>query len=181
MINIAVKDGLRVLGAQLQKILYIVKGIKRSPYLKGQFEEITSDNEPGTELVNDVATRWNATYLMLKRAPELKAALTQFASRHCHKFVLSDEEWAALEEICEYLAEFDKSSVFLSAVSYPTLSCIYPIWRKLLRHTEGQRGILERIASLMNATLRKYWTLNDPDVLVAHVLDTRFKCAFVPL
>ena len=64
-------------------------------------------------------TRWSATYLMLKRAQESKAALNQFASRHCHEFVLSDEEWAALEEICEYLAEFDKSSVFLSAVSYP--------------------------------------------------------------
>ncbi|KAH7711741.1 Zinc finger BED domain-containing protein 4 [Aphelenchoides avenae] len=57
-------------------------------------------------LVQDVETRWDATFLMIDRLVEQKSALNAYCAEHCYRLLLSGQDWAKLEEIRSFLRPF---------------------------------------------------------------------------
>ncbi|KAI7952638.1 hypothetical protein MJO29_008269 [Puccinia striiformis f. sp. tritici] len=138
VINLAAHDGLRLLGASptapppfqvdlpdgaginLQTIVSRIHGL--STYVRGSpqrrqafFKAMEFVNSQGGNSANsnkmlklDVHTRWNSTYLMLKRAIELKRVCTTYCSSNLSqsqaaRYSLSDDEWEKVAQITNFL------------------------------------------------------------------------------
>lgn len=59
-----------------------------------------------TNMVRDVATRWNSTFDMLEYSLNHRAAINQITQLRDHglrKFELSDEEWKVVEQLHDVL------------------------------------------------------------------------------
>lgn len=88
-------------------------------------------NEPRLVPIQDVQTRWNATFLMLQRAKRLQSDFEGFCSQ-CGQdhFVLNQEGWGKIEYLLWITQPFFKVTTLLSKtkdVSIYTYSIIWPI------------------------------------------------------
>lgn len=60
-------------------------------------------------LIQDVVTRWNSTYFMVRRLLKHKRAIDAYLLDNKRDLLLNDANWALLEELCDLLkpaAEF---------------------------------------------------------------------------
>jgi hypothetical protein len=99
--------------------------------------ENESDKSKWTKLrlIQDVITRWNSLYQMLKRVVTLKNSIKRVLNlregvSHVDKD-LSDEEYQKIDELCSVLEPFFLMTERLSAEKYPTSSLIWPAQIKL--------------------------------------------------
>jgi histidinol phosphatase-like PHP family hydrolase len=99
--------------------------------------ENESDKSKWTKLrlIQDVITRWNSLYQMLKRVVILKNSIKHVLNlregeAHVDKD-LSDEEYHKIDELCSVLEPFFLMTERLSAEKYPTSSLIWPAQIKL--------------------------------------------------
>ena len=73
VINLASQDALSEIKTEVEKIRHIVKAIKFSIENRRIYEaSFRSDGPSPSEPVLDVRTRWNSTYLMIRKALEVK-------------------------------------------------------------------------------------------------------------
>jgi hypothetical protein len=95
-----------------------------------------NENEPDKSkwtklgLIQDVVTRWNSLYQMLKRVVSLKDSIKRVLHQregetHANKN-LSDIEYTHINELCSVLKPFFSMTERLSAEKYPTASVIWP-------------------------------------------------------
>jgi hypothetical protein len=87
----------------------VVKFIKNSPQTKERFERILlSHGQQPKAVLLDVKTRWSSTFLMIERALEFRASLTDLCQLvpNLTKQVMSDEEWDVLREAASFLEIF---------------------------------------------------------------------------
>jgi hypothetical protein len=95
-----------------------------------------NENEPDKSkwtklrLIQDVVTRWNSLYKMLKRVVSLKDSIKRVLHQregetHANKN-LSDIEYTHINELCSVLKPFFSMTERLSAEKYPTASVIWP-------------------------------------------------------
>ncbi len=86
-------------------------------------------------LLLDVKTRWNSTYIMLKRILDLRPAVEMFiasdANLKDHK--LSDREWLLLKEIMGLFKPLFRATIGLSQSKYTSLSLTLPIYMGLVK------------------------------------------------
>lgn len=71
---------------------------------------------------DDLKTRWNSTYHMLKRAIQYREVfdnLEIFDSR-TYKFLPTAEEWIRAEKMCGFLKLFAEINCLMSGSNYPT-------------------------------------------------------------
>ena len=78
-LNLIVQENLKQIVEILEKIKSLVEYFRRSPH--GNFKLISmqkrmSPNSRPIKLKNDVATKWNSTYLMLQRLLQLQDPIT---------------------------------------------------------------------------------------------------------
>ena len=116
-------------------------------------------------LILDVKTRWNSTYLMLKRALELQDACTVF----CHwlealKYTLSSVEWEKVAQLVDFLRLLHETTEFLCSSKYPTLNISIPIYISLMEEiitawtTYDASQLLPAVDSMIEK-LKKYLAL----------------------
>ena len=121
----------------IQRIRKIVKTVRNSPQERKIFSDIVSSTLPGSplNLLLDVKTRWNSTYLMLKRALDLQKAVEMYLLRnekikaYC---TLSSVEWMALSEVVTLLEPMEEATRYLSKSKYPTISIALSIYAGLI-------------------------------------------------
>ncbi len=121
----------------IQRIRKIVKTVRNSPQERKIFSDIVSSTLPGSplNLLLDVKTRWNSTYLMLKRALDLQKAVEMYLLRNekikadC---TLSSVEWMALSEVVTLLEPMEEATRYLSKSKYPTISIALSIYAGLI-------------------------------------------------
>ncbi|XP_065177356.1 uncharacterized protein LOC135808138 [Sycon ciliatum] len=85
-------------------------------------------------LMQDVTTRWNSMYYMLRRLLELRPHVnsvlvdTAKTPKADHRaLLLKEKRWATAEQLMEVLAPSEKATRLLSGQKYLTISCVMPV------------------------------------------------------
>ena len=96
---------------------------------------------PQHSLLQDVPTRWNATYIMFERL--LEQCLAIFAGLHNASITspldarfleLPDQVWKIMEDLIPVLKPLQVATTTISGTNFPTLSMVYPIVLGLLKN-----------------------------------------------
>jgi len=143
VVNLRAKDALAVISDDLENLRTIIRNIRASPQNSEAYEniaEVSMDEDldeyttKSYKPVLDVATRWNSTYYMLKRACKLKSAIMFYA--RSKSFYIENNCWDRFMTILEFLKVFNDVTVYMCSDTYPTLSMAVPYYNKLLKHIE---------------------------------------------
>jgi hypothetical protein len=100
VLNLGVKNGLKTVDNSIIKARKITNTIKNSNRLCDSLRAFCSlKNIKYLKLIQDVETRWNSTYYMLKRFKELEPALALLAAddRTINVLYLDDEDWRSIK------------------------------------------------------------------------------------
>ncbi|XP_070057626.1 zinc finger BED domain-containing protein RICESLEEPER 2-like [Nicotiana tomentosiformis] len=82
IINLVVQDSLKESSVSIERVRHAVRYVRQSPARLKRFQECFDDEQLNCKkaLCLDVPTRWNSTYLMLRRAVEFESAFSHYAS-----------------------------------------------------------------------------------------------------
>ncbi|XP_065658159.1 E3 SUMO-protein ligase ZBED1-like [Hydra vulgaris] len=142
-----------------------------------------SDDVKFHKLQQDVATRWNSTYLMLARLLEMKDAIKQYHIDHPENYTgdkLRELGWEKMSKFVSVLGPLADATEYIGSEQYATCSAVLPLeafLRRLLRVNDDDPGYKARFKSA---------TLNDfsgrienidalPTLQMAVELDPRYK------
>ncbi|KAK4306922.1 hypothetical protein Pmani_021276 [Petrolisthes manimaculis] len=135
-------------------------------------------------LKQDVATRWNSTYYIMKLITEVKEPLiSTLALMNPQLPSLSMEEWEIIKEACDVLRPFEEVTVELSSERFVTGSKAILMARGLQRATAYRQRNLstyqpvrELINTLMAELSKRFVGIEQVNVLAeAALLDPKFK------
>ncbi|CAM0947760.1 unnamed protein product [Alopecurus aequalis] len=137
-----------------------------------------SSHKPKKSLKLDVPTRWNSTYAMLAEALKFKAALTSYVDVQNIQGP-TNEDWKMAEIVCNFLKNFDDATKVFSIVKSPTahryLEEIWGIRELLVDEKYTKDDFLKGLCADMKAKFDKYWDKPNKVLLVASLLDPRYK------
>ena len=111
----------------------IVSHFNHSPKATG---ELRNQNTSGKQkaLQQDVATRWNSTYIMINSLLPNRSAIYSVLHNKdftkpetAKKLEIKNEHWVLMERLSEVLKPFDVATSQLSGELYPTLGSVYPL------------------------------------------------------
>ena len=138
-------------------------------------------------LVQDVPTRWNSTFLMLDRLVLLSNAVMAVldGEKDTSRLKLSGTQWDLAKEVVGVLKPLQMATTVLSMDTNPSPSCVYPVVHGLVNQhlvvRDGDsvpvRKLKERVASDLEERFHLQ-PAEDADVHVAWLasaLDPRFK------
>jgi len=95
--------------------------------------------------IQDVATRWNSTFLMLVRAKKLQQAFDAFCSQYDQEhFALSQEQWRQVDYLICILQPFHRFTTLLSKSKDVTIHRVFKVYNKLFDHIEKSIRQLRR-------------------------------------
>ena len=146
-------------------------------------------------LVQDVVTRWNSTYLMMKRIQDLKLSLfsvllddtiTKPADRKM--LDMTDRDWAVMDDVIPILEPLAEATELLTKEDMPTSSCVFLLLASLLESMEANeldsttaKALKKNISDSLRRRFRvdgnnqpSQESLTEP-FMVAAALDPRYK------
>ncbi|CAL1406040.1 unnamed protein product [Linum trigynum] len=182
ILNLIVKEGMKVIGEGIQKIRDSVQFWMGTPKRWEKFEETARQlrNQTGKKLLLDCETRWNSTFLMLNTALEYKDVFNRLKHREPkYKCLPSELDWSLTKEICTRLEMFYKATNLFSGTKYPTANLCFPVVCEIKVALDQWRvcGIerIENMAADMLVKYEKYWSDVHVLMAVAAILDPRYK------
>ena len=137
VLNLIVKEGLDVIGKEIEKIRDSVAYWSTTPSRVEKFEDVDRQLciPCNKKLTLDCKTRWNSTYLMLSIAITYKDVFPCLKQHEKHyMFVPLEEEWNMAKEICGRLklfyniTEFSQGKIILLQI-FSSSKCV-----RLKRH-----------------------------------------------
>jgi hypothetical protein len=92
-----------------------------------QFSEIAKRLKlPSENLILDIPTRWNNTYI-LSTAIRFKKVFPRYSNiESAFQWAVSAEEWEKVENINQFLAIFNEVTNIVSGFNYPTSNLFLP-------------------------------------------------------
>ena len=146
-------------------------------------------------LIQDVATRWNSTFLMVERLLKLRVSIYGvlyqdgiISSTDRAQFDLKDSVWKLLEDMLVVLEPFKEATEIFSSASKPTISSVYVVLNNMLPRLEAlelDSGAISELKKTLSKTLMKRFKVNSlgqPDIdtlrgiqAIATFLDPRCK------
>ncbi|CAE6444320.1 unnamed protein product [Rhizoctonia solani] len=197
----------------IEKIRKISRIVRSSPQRMELFrtvaERIEEDNQRHAKannmpyekksvknLILDIITRWNSTYLMLERALESSEAIDALTSHSKIKiyrpYALSPNDWAMIGMACKWLKFFRSALTRISGEKYPTLSYSLYIYFVLITYVselEKEPFVKENLGVLnaVQACMSKLQEFLDKSVkdsqyyYYAMVLDPQYKSTLFSL
>ncbi|KAL2904603.1 putative AC transposase, partial [Bienertia sinuspersici] len=175
ILNLIVQSGMNVIDDSVLKVRGAVNYIAGFDSRLCVFDKCVADSQCNFigKLRIDCPTRWNSTYLMLKRVIEAKEALILFGTIDLSfDYVLTDEEWKIVEYVCNFLEPFDCITKLFSGSDYPTANLYFPYIlaiEKLL--VLGHNHKVPSIQDMASAMLSDYSIV----LGIAILLDPRYK------
>ncbi|OQE58765.1 hypothetical protein PENNAL_c0360G08151, partial [Penicillium nalgiovense] len=128
----------------LNKIRSLAIYINSSPQRREAFYNLQIE-EPKLVPIQDVKTRWNSTFLMLRRAKRLQSTFDEFYEHYGQdQFALSVEEWRQIEYLLWITQPFFKFTSLLSQTKDVTIYLVFSIYNKLFDHLEKSIRQLQR-------------------------------------
>ncbi|KAG0153076.1 hypothetical protein PDIDSM_2035 [Penicillium digitatum] len=83
--------------------------------------------------IQDVKTRWNSTFLMLRRAKRLRAIFSLFCTEYdCEEMLLSEQEWRQIDYLLCITEPFFDYTTQLSKTRDVTAHYVFKIYNKLV-------------------------------------------------
>nr|GMD70458.1 zinc finger BED domain-containing protein RICESLEEPER 2-like [Ipomoea batatas] len=128
----------------------------------------------------DVPTRWNSAYKMLDTAIKYRRAFSSLQLldtnyKHCP----SQEEWARVEKICDFLMPFNEITKLFSGSTYPTSNLYFrQVWKieyLLTMNMKSGDSVIKDMACKMKIKFDKYWEQYSVILAMGAVLDPRMK------
>ncbi|KAL7152809.1 hypothetical protein ABFS83_04G123800 [Erythranthe nasuta] len=129
VLNLIVQDGLVIIKDCIEKIRDNVVFWTGSTKRRQKFEEVARQVRVACtkELVLDVKTRWNSTYLILSTALVYKDVFFRLNQRESsYNCMPSEEEWNLASLICQKLELFHRVTRLFSGTTYPTANIYFP-------------------------------------------------------
>ncbi|TEB10196.1 hypothetical protein FA13DRAFT_1653250, partial [Coprinellus micaceus] len=111
-------------------------------------------------LLKDVDTRWSSTFFMVDRVIELRLAINAFFDLDKYKdfdfsYNMSEEQYAVLHDIRQFLHVFHVVQELVSAEKTPTLSIILPMYETLVTMLKDLKKVLPVISGAIAASQAK--------------------------
>ncbi|XP_068120743.1 zinc finger BED domain-containing protein 4-like [Hyperolius riggenbachi] len=132
-LNLIVRESLKKIQDTVAKVKNVVEYVHRSTIASERLK--ATQRQMGLEelrLKQDVVTRWNSTYYMLKRFLEQKEAIiSTLALVNPSLPTLTLDEWDIIKAACEILKPFEEVTVEISADRYVTASKVILMAREL--------------------------------------------------
>lgn len=117
--------------------------INASPKRRESILNLQSE-EPRYVPIQDVHTRWNSTFLMLRRAKRLQPTFDKFCTGYGHPHLMLDqEEWRQIEYLL-WITESFKFTTTLSKTKDISIHMVFSIYNKLFDHIEISIQQLQR-------------------------------------
>ncbi|KAK8661768.1 hypothetical protein V6N13_091363 [Hibiscus sabdariffa] len=179
--NIFVLDGLGEIEDIIHNVRESVKHVNASPGRLHIFSELAKQLSMSKKhLILDVTTRWNATYAMLSTALDFKEVFVNYADRESTYTTLpSEEDWKKVEDVCSFLALFNKATKIISGSEYPTsnlfLSELFGIKEALDAVVLDGSDYMMAMAMKMKRKFDKYWGTCNLLISIGAVLDPMYK------
>lgn len=186
ILNLIVQEGLKHIDYVVEKVRESIRYIRGSQSRKEKFIECVKslclDSRKG--LRQDVPTRWNSTFLMLKSALYYKTAFEHLGMSdtgyiHCPTV----PEWERIEKLYKFLGPYYDLTCLFSGTKYPTSNLFFPyvvvIYHNLKDECVSNDDSLKRMATQMIGKFEKYWSSFNEMLAMAVVLDPRYKLNFV--
>lgn len=128
ILNLVVKEGLKVTERSISDISKVVKFINLSPKKKlFYFDACRQLNIPELALIQDTPIRWNSTYLMLERASKMKAVLDHICKENRDNKDYIIQNWDEIDVFIPFLKPFYDATLLLSTTKYPSILYVVPI------------------------------------------------------
>lgn len=163
----------------------IVSHFNRSPSAISKLTEIQDQlNLEKHKLIQDVPTRWNSTYYMLKRNLEQRKALVMYAVDNKIPS-LTPYQWGLVQKIVQLLSPFEEitreASNRTSTISMiiPTILALKLFLSKAVQSNSDYSGILTTVEEFSQSVGKRFSSyLNDKNLCLSTFLDPRFKFKF---
>ncbi|KAL2905425.1 Zinc finger BED domain-containing protein RICESLEEPER 2 [Bienertia sinuspersici] len=172
ILNLIFQSGMKVIDKSVLKLSEVVNYIAGFDARLRTSEKCVSDSKCKFvgNLSLDCLTRWNSTYLMLKRALEAKDALVLFPIvDSSFDFSLTSEEWTTIQFVCRILGPFHSITELFSRFDYPTSNLYFAIVLAI-----------EKLLVLgNNHEFEKYWGDYSTFLAIVVVLDPWYKMVLV--
>ncbi|XP_065648073.1 zinc finger BED domain-containing protein 4-like [Hydra vulgaris] len=160
----------------------LVSHFRHSSSATGRFKELQAELcLPDHQLIQDVSTRWNSTFYMLRRLCEQRRALTVYCSEVDGTYCPTAYQWSVVENVVCMLAPFEEAT---REVSYETahISLVIPIvtaLRNLLKNEGNDAGVRTMKSTLLKSLDERFkGTEEKPLYTVATLVDPLFKTKF---
>ncbi|KAH9723471.1 BED-type domain-containing protein [Citrus sinensis] len=186
ILNLVVRDGLKVIENGVGKIRESVSYWTQTPKRFESFELAARQLKINCKksLKLDCPTRWNSTYAMLDVALMYKSVFSRLQQRESqYKSLPSDSEWDLAATMVEHLKPFYMLMEMFSGTKYPTANLFFPLICKMKMSINGWRTsdnlAIRIMADKMVDKFEKYWNEIHPMLVVAVVLDPRYKMLLI--
>ncbi|RAQ55326.1 hypothetical protein AFGD_012605 [Aspergillus flavus] len=132
------------ISSTLKQVRFLAVYINASPQRREAFNNLQPDG-PKLVPIQDVLTRWNPTFLMLRRAKRLRPIFTPFCAAYdCEEMLLSDEEWRQIDYLLYITEPFFLYTTELSKTRDMTSHLVFKIYNVLFDHLEKSISQLQR-------------------------------------
>ncbi|KAM0860379.1 hypothetical protein ACQ4PT_046569 [Festuca glaucescens] len=186
IVNLVVNDGLQPLQPLVSNLRETVKYMKKSPSRMYKFLEVCKSMNLtiGAGLCLDVSTRWSSTYKMFDCCIPYRAAFTEYGQTdYNYKWEPSYQDWTLYSKMQPILKAFADVTKVLSGSVYPTSNVFYPyimsVKIALVEACNSGDRDMKKMAEAMMAKFDKYWEEKNNVMVIATVLDPRWKMRFV--
>ncbi|XP_050309320.1 zinc finger BED domain-containing protein 4-like [Anthonomus grandis grandis] len=148
-----------------------------------KLKEIQTElNIPGNKLIQeDDPTRWNSTFLMIKRIYEQKRALTVYAADH-NVDNLTSNQWVLLESLINLLQPFEEITKKMSsnkALISEVLPTVVTLKKYLMKDQAEFFGVGTMKQIVFDQISKRFDVLfKNKFFVISTILDPRFKLAF---
>ncbi|KAL0830016.1 hypothetical protein ABMA28_003474 [Loxostege sticticalis] len=178
-LNLVVKEALTHISATVVKVKAIVEYFKRSSHAQQQLLTLQKQmNIEPLKLKQDVATRWNSTFLMLSRIVQIKNSVIAAIALLRSDLTLTDHDWSIIEAAIPILEIFYQVTEEISTKKHVSLSKVIPLCRIIFNslRSRSQQNDIPEIIDMLGTLTREFErrTLGQ-DTLIATILDPRFK------
>jgi hypothetical protein len=134
----------REISYTLNKVRFLAIYVTASPQRREIFYNLQTTDVKLVP-IQDVRTRWNSTFLMLRRAKRLRDIFAPFCTEYdCEEMLLNNEEWRQVDYLLCITEPFFDYTTQLSKTRDVTAHYIFKIYNKLFEHLEQSMKQLRR-------------------------------------
>ncbi|GJZ90667.1 zinc finger BED domain-containing protein RICESLEEPER 2 [Tanacetum coccineum] len=168
IINLVVKDGLKVHANEVETIGLAVKYIKSSSQRIEKFKGcIKNTCDSNRFLIAECPTRWNSTYDMLKSAIDLQDAFYNYSMKNASfsrdlNAIPRRTDFDVCQKVCDFLEKFKEKTKLVSTQSSPVAHLFYSEILDIDKHLHEREFVpkFDKMVSKMRLKYDKYWGID---------------------